>query len=120
MRIEHINGVKTLLLPAEGELLGSPQSALDVMGETYGQDIDMIAIPAARFDPDFFRLRTRMAGEFIQKLQNYRLRLAILGDISPFIAQSDALRDFVYETNKSGHHLFVGDEQDLAVKVKGV
>ena len=118
MRTEHLNGVNVLFLPDTGTPLGSPQSALDVIGDTYGLDIDMIAIPADRLDADFFRLRTRMAGEFMQKLQNYRLRLAILGDISSAIAASDALRDFVYETNKIGHHLFVVDEEELAAKVR--
>ena len=33
----------------------------------------------------------------------------ILGDVSAAVAASTALRDFVYETNKAGHHLFVPD-----------
>ena len=118
MRTDHINGLKILFYPAEGALLGSSADALDAIGATYGQEIDVIAIPAARFDPDFFRLRTGLAGEFIQKMQNYWLRLVIVGDISQQVAASDALRDFVYETNKVGRHLFVTDETDLAARLK--
>ncbi|QMV02999.1 DUF4180 domain-containing protein [Devosia sp. D6-9] len=118
MGTDHINGLKILFYPAEGTLLGSAADALDVIGATYGQEIDVIAIPAARLDPNFFRLRTGLAGEFIQKMQNYWLRLVIVGDISQQVAASDALRDFVYETNKVGRHLFVTDETDLAARLK--
>ena len=115
MRTDHINGLKILFYPAEGALLGS---SADAIGATYGQEIDVIAIPAARFDPDFFRLRTGLAGKFIQKMQNYWLRLVIVGDVSQLVASSDALRDFVYETNKIGRHLFVNDEADIAARLK--
>lgn len=118
MRTDHINGLKILFYPSDGALLGSSADALDAIGATYGQEIDVIAIPAARLDPNFFRLRTGLAGEFIQKMQNYWLRLVIVGDISQQVAASDALRDFVYETNKVGRHLFVIDEAGLAARLK--
>lgn len=118
MHTSQINGLNVLTYPSTGPALGSSADALDAIGATYGQEIDVVAIPASRFSPDFFRLRTGLAGEFIQKFQNYRLRLAVVGDISEAVAASDALRDFVYETNKIGHHLFAVDEAELAAKLK--
>lgn len=55
----------------------------------------MIAVPVARFDPEFFRLRSGLAGEITQKFVNYRSKLAVIGDISEKAAESVALRDFV-------------------------
>ena len=67
------------------------------------------AIPVERLGPDFFNLSTRIAGEVIQKLVNYRFKLAVVGEISGFIAGSNALRDFVVESNRGQHVWFVED-----------
>ena len=74
----------------------------------------MVAVPAHRFDDRFFALRTGVAGEIMQKFVNYRMRLAVVGDISAHVAASTALRDLVYESNRGGHIWFVADldEQD--------
>jgi hypothetical protein len=115
MAVETINGINVFFVAAEGAPLSSEQDALDLLGETYGTETDMIVVPAGRFVPEFFDLSTRMAGHFFQKLQNYQMRLAILGDLSQALAASKALRDFAGETNRIGHHLFVADRAALNV-----
>jgi hypothetical protein len=77
----------------------------------------LIVIPAERLSENFFRLRTGFAGSVIQKLVNYRRRLAIVGDISHWIAESNAFRDFVYEANKGRDVWFVKDLADLQVRL---
>lgn len=109
MAIETVNGLSVMVLEEAGPQLGSEQDALDVIGATYGLDVDAAAIPVSRLDPGFFDLSNKMAGHFIQKLQNYSLRLVILGDISAAMAKSRALTDFVGETNRIGHHYFAVD-----------
>ena len=109
MAIEKINGLNVMLLEETGPKLGSEQDALDIVGTTYGLDVDAVAIPLARLDPDFFVLSNKQAGHFIQKLQNYSLRLVILGDMSAAMANSKALTDFVGETNRIGHHFFAAN-----------
>jgi hypothetical protein len=74
----------------------------------------MVAIPIQRLSEDFFRLSTRLAGEVIQKFANYRLRLAIVGDISDWVSQSKSLRDFVYEANNGQVVWFVADLDELS------
>lgn len=119
MITREINGVGVLELPADGPLIGSEQDALDLMGETYGNEgIELLLVPASRLHPDFFALRTGMAGAFLQKMQNYRFRVAVVGDISPAVAASDALRDVVYESNKIGRMLFAADDRELAEKLR--
>ncbi len=39
------------------------------------QRADWVLIPVECFDDDFFRLKTRIAGEIIQKFVNYRRKL---------------------------------------------
>jgi hypothetical protein len=101
-----------------GVLLGSEQSALELVGAGYGSGTEMMVIPVARFEAEFFRLGSGLAGAFIQKLQNYGYRLVVLGDISAQAARSEALAAFVRETNTRGHHLFVVDETELASRLK--
>jgi hypothetical protein len=113
MNIIDVAGVTVLDVPAEGAPIGTEQDALDLIGESYGRDVALIAVPAERLHPDFLKLRTRMAGLFLQKMQNYGFRFAVVGDISAAVAASDALRDFVYESNKVGQVLFVANREEL-------
>lgn len=113
MSTETINGHIVFFVAADGPTLSSEQDALDLLGETYGTETDMIVVPSGRFAPEFFDLSTRLAGHFFQKLQNYQMRLAILGDISEHTDRSGALKDFVGETNRKGHHLFAADRAAL-------
>lgn len=115
--IRQIRGTNALVLAAEGASLESERDATDVIGETFGADVGLVLIPASRLSGDFFRLSTRKAGLFIQKFTNYRIRLAILGDIEAHVAASDALRDFVRESNKGQAVWFVTDEAALEAKL---
>ena len=105
------NDNPVLICSAEGEPV---RDAGDVIGDAFGLGATWIALPAERLDPDFFRLRTGVAGEFLQKCANYRLRLAVLGDISEQVAASDALRDLVRESNRGGQCWFLPDLETLA------
>ena len=73
--------------------------------------------PIQMLGPGFLTLSTRLAGEVIQKFVNYRLRLAFVGDIGVAVAASDALRDFVRESNRGRHVWFVADMAALEAKL---
>lgn len=105
--------VTVFAVPGEGPPLLSEQDAVDLIGESYGSGADTIVIPVARLHPDFLRLRTRAAGLFLQKFANYGMRVAIVGDIGRWTAESSALRDFVRESNAHGRVLFVEDAAEL-------
>lgn len=64
-----------------------------------------IAIDDGCFHPDFFRLKTGIAGEILQMFVNYRSRLAIIGDFSKY--PGDSLRDFIGECNRGRQTFFV-------------
>jgi hypothetical protein len=101
-------------IPPDGPLLST---GADALGLIYGDgvgDAEWIAVPTARLDPEFFVLSSGVAGEFVQKFANYKLRLAVVGDISGPLERSDALRDFVRESNRGRQVWFVFDEDELA------
>ncbi|WP_028972632.1 DUF4180 domain-containing protein [Spirochaeta cellobiosiphila] len=66
-----------------------------------------IVLNDACFSPDFFDLKTKLAGEFLQKVSNYRKRLIILGDFAKY--QSPSFNDFIYESNLGGNVIFTKD-----------
>ncbi len=67
--------------------------ARDLIGETSAARPNWWSSRSSGLDPEFFVLRSGVAGAFVQKLVQYRLRLAIVGDITARIEASDALRD---------------------------
>ncbi len=95
----------------EGPQLRSDRDTVDLMGEARGCGANFIVIPIERLGDDFFRLETRIAGEVIQRFAMYRVRVAILGDISRHVAESKSLRDFVYESNRGNQCWFVDREE---------
>ena len=117
MPVETVNDTVVLHLPETGSPIASGQDALDLIGEAWAVQAEVVAVPAGRLAPAFFDLRSGLAGEFVQKLVNYRLRLAILGDISAHVGASDALRDFVRESNRGGHVWFLDGPDDLAQRL---
>lgn len=117
MRIDDRSGIRVLHLEPEGETISTSDDASDLVGSAWSHDSAMVAVPVERFDPAFFDLRSGIAGEITQKLVNYRIRLAVVGDIAEHVAASDALRDFVWESNHGDHVWFVDDEAALAEKL---
>ena len=111
-------GRPVLLLDADGPRLGTEDDARDLIQETFGSDIRTVVVPAERLDPDFFILKSGVAGAFVQKLVQYRLRLIVVGDISAQTAASDALRDWVREVNRGPDILFVTDHGALEARLK--
>ncbi len=105
--------MSNFIVPAEGPQIASEADALDLIGEAGFSGADTLVIPVSRLSPDFFRLSTGLAGAILQKCTNYRLRVAIVGDISEYTAKSGPLRDFVYESNRHGAVRFLASETEL-------
>jgi hypothetical protein len=74
---------------------------LDLMGNCPAETIVLERDDLAEA---FFDLKSGLAGDFLQKISNYRRRLIILGDLSDLPGK--ALKDFIYESNKTGKIVF--------------
>ncbi|MFF9086315.1 DUF4180 domain-containing protein [Streptomyces sp. NPDC014991] len=114
-----LHGVRILHCAPDGPLLDGESAALDLIGDAFGHDAQLVAVPVERIADDFFRLRSGVAGAVVQKFVNYRLRLAVLGDISGHVAGSTALRDFVYECNQGRQLWFLADAAELEARLGG-
>lgn len=108
-----VHGVQILECAGAGEKLKNERDAIELIGEAGRCGASLVVIPAERLDDDFFRLRTGIAGAMVQKFVTYRLRLAIVGDISRNLMESSALRDFVREANRGADVWFVASREEL-------
>lgn len=110
-------GVQVLVCDPAGPRVATTQDALDLIGAAF-LGAEVVAVPVSRLDESFFSLGTRFAGEVMQKFVNYRLRLAVIGDISGHLAESPALQALVRESNSAGHVWFVPDLDALDERLR--
>jgi hypothetical protein len=115
--LHELSGVRVFVADAAGPPLLRDRDAVDLMGEADGVGARFVALPVERCGDDFFRLRTRILGEVMQKLVTYGVRSAIVGDVSRYVAESDALRDFVREANRGRQIWFVATLDELAARL---
>lgn len=86
-------------------LIGSADDILDLIAEAFFNNSNKVVIYSQSLHPDFFDLKTKLAGEILQKFSNYRMKLAIIGGFSS--VKSRSLNDFIRESNKWGTISFV-------------
>ena len=113
-----LGGVPVAEFPKTGAELKGDTQAIQLISEASACQPALIVIPVERLSADFFRLKTRVAGEILQKFVTYRKRVAILGDISAHLKESSAFRDFVYECNTGSAIWFVATLDELAAKIR--
>ena len=98
----------------DGPPFHTEADAIDLIRESVEAASSFVVLPVERFDADFFNLRTRSLGEFVQKFVLYQRRIAFVGDLSDYLAESSSLRAFVREANEGRHVWFVADLDELA------
>ncbi|MCM3783507.1 DUF4180 domain-containing protein [Neobacillus mesonae] len=110
------NGNEVALVRTEGVQIEDVQSALDLMATVkYETGCDRIVLNKGAITETFFDLKTRLAGEIMQKFVTYQTALAIVGDFSVY--DSKSLKDFIYESNKGRHIFFLETDQQAIDKL---
>lgn len=118
MAIEHCGDDTVLVVPADGGRLTSG-AILDLLAESAGRGVATVAVPVARLDPAFFDLASGVAGELVQRLANYRIRLAVVGELPARALESRAFAAFVREGNRRTTTLFAPSFDDLCRRLEG-
>ncbi len=108
-----LHGVRVAELSKAGDQLRTDAQAIEIISEASAYQPELIIIPVERLSDEFLHLKTRVAGEVLQKFVTYRKRVAILGDISAHLNESASLRDFVYECNMGREIWFVASLDEL-------
>ncbi len=97
MHTRLLPGTKTPILELTGPV-SSLQDALDIVSSSYENNANKVLLRAEQLPPAFFELQTRFAGEFIQKLVNYRFHIA--GVFEEDEALSERFREYVGEARR--------------------
>lgn len=100
--IHERNGVRVAEILAEGIIINEAGDFLDLVANSGARHLVM---KRENICPEFFDLKSGVAGEILQKASTYRVAFGIIGDFSN--VQSKSLRDFIYESNRTGIHVFV-------------
>lgn len=101
----NVGSIKIAEVTSDQIIIQSAEDGLDLMGNIYYQGFDKVIVYEENITPDFFDLKTKIAGEILQKFSNYRIGLAIVGDFSKY--ESKSMKDFIFESNKTRHVNFV-------------
>lgn len=115
IEITNHNGVFMAELIADEVVVKEVQDALDIMANAAYSGATTLIFHEKNITPDFFDLKTGIAGDILQKFSNYNMPLAIVGDFSKFTSKS--LRDFIYESNKGGKVNFVASVEEAKEKL---
>jgi hypothetical protein len=117
INVFEISGTTLAELISDEIIIAGPQDALDIMAEAGYMGSDKLIFHEKNIGPDFFDLKSRLAGEILQKFSNYRVQLAIVTDPSKFTSKS--MQDFIRESNKMGRVFFVTSLDEAIKKLAG-
>lgn len=98
-------GIQIAEVLSDAILITTAEDGSQLLNDIYYQGFDAIIIKASQLAPDFFELKTGLAGDVLQKFSNRRVRLTIIGDFKD--VESKSLRDFIFESNKGNLVKFV-------------
>lgn len=106
----HKNGIQIAEVLTNTVFINTADDGAQLLHELYYQGFDGIILKTTQLSPDFFDLKTGLAGEILQKFSNRRTRLTIIGDFDDI--ESKSLRDFIFESNKGKLINFVTSVDD--------
>jgi hypothetical protein len=108
-------GGKIAEINSDKVVLSDIDDTLNLIYETGALDSGKIVVYENQIASEFFDLKTKLAGEILQKFSNYRLQLAIIGDFSKH--KNKSLQDFIRECNKGNSVFFLENLNDAIKKL---
>jgi len=100
-----INGRK-IVVCSRGQLIRKEQDILELIAVCGANDTNLVILPADNFAPEFFDLKSGLAGVIFQKFSNYQITAAIVGD---FTNVCQRFRELIGECNRGRQIHFTGD-----------
>lgn len=110
IHIKDVNKSVIAQIISDKILINNTQDALNLMAECDERGARHIILHEKNIAPEFFNLKTGLAGEILQKFVNYQVKLTITGDFTGI--KSKAFQDFIRESNTQGHIHFKSDKAE--------
>ncbi|ADJ65072.1 DUF4180 domain-containing protein [Herbaspirillum seropedicae] len=105
--------VRILHCPAQEGRIASEGDTDSLLSAAWEHCVQLVAIDASCLDESFFHLSSGLAGRLVQRFVNYRMPLAILGQLGRHLDASRALTDYVRESNRGNTVWFLDHFADL-------
>ncbi|SFL59052.1 protein of unknown function [Paenibacillus sp. 1_12] len=119
IHIDQQGNSKVAIIQSSDILISDVQGALDLMASVqYNHECYKILMNKSNLTEDFFELKTRLAGEILQKYVNYNVKLAIVGNFEEY--DSKSLKDFMYECNHGKQVFFLRNTQEGLVALHSI
>jgi DNA-binding PadR family transcriptional regulator len=112
-QIKEIENKKYIELYSSNNPLSTENDALDLLALCWEHEAYLLMIHYSALSEDFFDLKTRAAGNIIQKFINYNIKTTAV--IPEEIMEKGRFREMALETNK-GNHFRMYDNQEEAEK----
>lgn len=113
-----MEGIRNIAVITGSDAIANADALLDLaMSARYETGADRLVIEKSMLANDFFILSTRFAGEALQKLINYRFKIAVFGDYSHYT--SKPLKDFMRESNRGRDVFFVATQEEAIERLEG-
>lgn len=109
IRLHQMGGETVAEFTSDGVLLRTEADARDLILAAYKERASWVALHVANVNPRFFDLKSGLAGDVLQKFVNWKCKLAIVGDISPYIEKSESFAALVRESNRGRDVRFASD-----------
>lgn len=114
-RVHEISGTTITELVSDSIVIQNSQDALDMMATATYEGSQHLIWHEHQLNPEFFDLKTGLAGEILQKVSNYKIKLAIVANTKKF--QRHSLNAFVIECNRGNQVFFCTDLNTALAKL---
>ncbi|GKU78992.1 DUF4180 domain-containing protein [Paenibacillus sp. L3-i20] len=109
-QIREIESKKYIELISTTEPLSTEKDALDLIALCWEHETSVLMIHNAVLSEDFFKLKTKLAGDIIQKFINYGIKAATI--IPQETKQKGRFKEMAMETNKGNHFRLYGSKEE--------
>lgn len=117
VKVHTINNIDIAEIISDEVVVHTIDDGIDVIGNTFSNGCDKAIVHRENITPEFFDLKSKMAGEILQKFSTYRIQLVIVGDFADLTSKSKSLKDFIYESNKGKQVNFLSSTSEALEKL---
>ena len=109
-QIRELENKQYIELISSTNLISTENDTLDLISLCWEHDSNLVIIHYEALSEDFFELKTKAAGNIMQKFINYGIKVAAI--IPQEILQKGRFKEMALETNKGNHFRMYGSKEE--------
>ena len=104
VRIHEVQGKRIAEMLSDGIVIRTSRDGLGIVGEMLSRGLKGLILYEKNVAPEFLQLQTGIAGEVLQKLATYDMRVGFVGNFEDH--KSKSLQAFITESNQGNQVCF--------------